>query len=55
MITNIQDPFYPNSFSANFAAVFPELANIVNSCVEGTVILNYITKYNNKFLEEYSK
>ena len=45
-----QDPVDPTSLSANFVAVFPEVASLLNSSVEWTVILNDITHYNNKVL-----
>ena len=45
------DPVEPTSLSANFAAVFPEVERLLNSCVERTVILNDITQDNNKVLE----
>ena len=46
------DPVDPTWLSANFAAVFPEEANLLNSHVEQTVILNDITSEKNKVLED---
>ena len=41
-------PVYPTSLSTNFVALFPDLASLLNYCVERTVILNDITQDNNK-------
>ena len=37
--------------SANFTAVFLEVANLIKYRIEHTVILDYITQYKNKLLE----
>ena len=47
-------PVDPTSSSENYADVFPEVASLLNYHVEWTVILNYITKYNNKVLVDES-
>ena len=39
---------------SNFAAVFPEVASLLNFHVERTVILNEITQDNNKVLVDKS-
>ena len=36
-------PVEPTSLSANFTAVFPEVASLLNSYIEHTVILNDVT------------
>ena len=43
-VDEYRDPVEPNSLSANFAAVFPEVSSLLNSRVERTVILNDITQ-----------
>ena len=48
-----RDPVYPTSLSAKLVSVFPEVASLLNSRVEQTVILNEITQYNNKVLVYY--
>ena len=49
-----RDPVDPNSLYANFTAVFPEVASLLNYRVEQTVILNDITQDNNKVLRDES-
>ena len=44
------EPVYPNSLTANFTYVFTEVASLLSSCVELTVILNDITQENNNVL-----
>ena len=43
-VDEYQDPVEPTSLSANFAAVFPDVASLLNSRVEWTVVLNEITQ-----------
>ena len=54
-VDEYQDPVDPISLSSNFADVFPEVARLLNSHVERTVILNDITQYNNKVLVDKVK
>ena len=49
-VDEYQDPIYPRSLSTKFAAVFPEVASLLNSHVERMVILNDNTQDNNKVL-----
>ena len=51
-VDEYRDPVDPNSLYAKFAAMFPELASLLNYCVECTLILNYITQDNNKVLRD---
>ena len=48
VVYEYQDPVDPTSLSANFGAVFMEVASLPNFRVERTVILNDITQDNNK-------
>ena len=48
------EPTDPASLSANFAALFPEVASLLNSCIERKVILNEITEDNNYVLGDES-
>ena len=47
-------PVDTTSLLYNFAAVLPEVASLLNSHVERTLILNETTQYNNKVLEDES-
>ena len=49
-VDEYQYPVYPTSLSANFAAVFLEVASILNYSVEQIMILSDITQDNNKFV-----
>ena len=53
-VDELQDHVDLTLLSAKFSAVFPEVTSLLNSCVEWTLILNDITKDNNKVLEEKS-
>ena len=51
-VDKYQEPIETNSLSYNLADVFPEVASLINSHVEYTVIINDITQDNNKVLVE---
>ena len=53
-VDEYRDPVDPNSLSAKFAAVFPELASLLNSRVERLLILNEINQDKNKVLRDKS-
>ena len=53
-VDEYQDPVDPTSLSSKFVVVFLEMASLVNSCVERTVILNDINQDNNKVLGDKS-
>ena len=53
-IDEYQDSIYPNSLSANSAAVFLEVESLLNYHVERTVIINDTTQDNNKVLWDES-
>ena len=54
-VDEYRDPVDPTSLSAKFMAVFPEVASLLNSCVEWKVILDDITQDKNKVLGYGSK
>ena len=49
-VDEYRGPVEPTSLSSNFADLFPEVASLLNSRLESTVILNDITQGNNKVL-----
>ena len=53
-VYDCRNPVSPNSLSAKFVTMSPEVAILINSHVEQTVILNEITQDNNKVPEEES-
>ena len=53
-VDEYQDPVDPISLLDNFAAAFPEVASLLNSRVEQTVILNDITQDKNKVIVDDS-
>ena len=53
-VDEYQEPLDPTSLSANFAAMFLEVASLLNTRVELTVILNDITKDNTMILGDKS-
>ena len=52
VVDDYRYPADPNFLSANFAAVFLEVASLLYPRLELTVILNTITQDNNKVLED---
>ena len=48
VVNQYRDPIGPTSISSNFAAVFTEVASLLNSLMKRTVILHDITQYSNK-------
>ena len=49
-VDEYQYPVETTSISSNFAVVFPEVASLLNSRAEQTVILNNVMQDNNKVL-----
>ena len=53
-VDEYQDPVDPTYLSSKFAAVFTEVASLLHSCVERSVILNDITQDNSEVLGDKS-